>query len=221
MVFLYHKDSGAARVSIEGEQFNHIFRSRRTKKSEFLELRNLKDINSYKYKIVEIKRDSALLELDSIDSINSTDKKDFHIFMCVIDPKSIERVIPYLNEIGVSKISFVYCQRSQKGYKIDLERLEKMAILSSQQCGRWDKIEFDIYNNLDEVFDKNHDIAVLDFSGEARSDFSSIKSVLIGCEGGFTDDERAKFRDKKVIKLEGKYILKAESAATYIASKAL
>jgi len=41
-----------------------------------------------------------------------------------------------LNEIGVSKISFIYCDRSQKNFIINLKRVKKILINSSQQCGR-------------------------------------------------------------------------------------
>lgn len=55
---------------------------------------------------------------------------------CVIDIKSIKKVLPMLNELGVSRITFVYCDRSQINIKLDFARFERILEASMQQCGR-------------------------------------------------------------------------------------
>jgi 16S rRNA (uracil1498-N3)-methyltransferase len=54
----------------------------------------------------------------------------------MIDPKSIEKSLPMLNESGVARITFIYCERSQKQFRLDFDRLEKILRNSSQQSGR-------------------------------------------------------------------------------------
>ena len=142
--------------------------------------------------------------------------------MCVVEPKNIEKIVPFLNEIGVWRLSFIYCARSQKSYKIDINRLEKIAISSSQQCGRNSKIEFGFFKDMDELFRESKNLVICDFSTEKLSESNNeIDTILIGCEGGFSQEERARFSTCKIVGLKPSNILKAETAATYVASKLL
>ena len=47
-------------------------------------------------------------------------KNKLHIGWCVIDPKTVEKYIASLNEIGVDKITFIYADYSQKISKLIL-----------------------------------------------------------------------------------------------------
>ena len=86
-----------------------------------------------------------------------------HIGWCVIDLKSIEKVLPSLSEIGVNKISFIYCDRSQKNFKVDFVRLERILEASMQQSGRSSFIKFDTYKNIASFIDEHKDTKVFDF----------------------------------------------------------
>jgi len=108
MQFVYHKDSSLPSIDIEGKDYNHIFKSRRTKKQDFIYTRNLKDKYLYKYIIKDINKKSATLVLDSKTISRTTPKKILDIVWCVIDPKEIQKTIPQLNEIGVKSITFIY-----------------------------------------------------------------------------------------------------------------
>ena len=124
-----------------------------------------------------------------------------------------------LNQLGVDKISFVYCERSQKNFKIDFSRMEKILINSSQQCGRANLPEMELLENLDTVLEKYRNFAVLDFGG--KKEWGDVQSVLIGCEGGFSASERQKLQNRDKIGLKTDLILKSETAAVAIASKLL
>ena len=50
---------------------------------------------------------------------------------------------------------------------------------------------------------------------------NDVKTVLIGCEGGFSEDERQKLESLKRFRLDTPMILRSESAAMAIASKVL
>ncbi|XPV54809.1 MAG: hypothetical protein ACNI3H_07545 [Halarcobacter ebronensis] len=56
---------------------------------------------------------------------------------CIVDPKTIEKELPYLNELGVRKITFISCDYSQKNFKLNFEKLEKILVNSSSQL--WKK----------------------------------------------------------------------------------
>jgi 16S rRNA (uracil1498-N3)-methyltransferase len=219
MQYLYHPDSSAQSITIEGESYNHLFKSRRQKKESHLHTRNLKDNQLYTYRIEMIGKKSASLTLESsIESIIEADHA-LEIIWCIIDPKEIEKTLPALNEMGVAKITFVYCDYSQSSYKLDLERLNRLLINSSQQCGRSSIIELSI--EPERPLEYYHDslAQMLDFGGETIESPSTITQVIIGCEGGFSEEERSLNISK--IGLKSPSILRSTSAILATASKIL
>lgn len=219
MQFLYIPESGDETIRLKDEPFRHLM-VRREKKSEIIKTRNLKDSTLYSYKIESISKKEALLRLVEKKELEIVPKRFLHLCWCIIDPKAIEKSLPTLNEIGVAKISFVYCQRSQRNFKVDLKRCEKILINSSQQCGRSNIIELELVDDLKKLIDVYEDIVVLDFGGTTLFD-TDIKRVLIGPEGGFSDDERELLSHFKKISFDTNTILKSESAAVGIAAKVL
>lgn len=145
-------------------------------------------------------------------------QKFFHIAWCIIDPKNIEKTLPSLNEIGVRKISFVYCDFSQKNFKLKLDRIKKILINSCQQCGRSDLMEIEIINSSKEFFEKYKNFSVLNFNGKEIHSSNITHPVLIGPEGGFSKEEEKKFDE--IYKLKG-FILRSESSACAISAKIL
>ncbi|MFW2569153.1 RsmE family RNA methyltransferase, partial [Aliarcobacter butzleri] len=91
-------------------------------------------------------------------------EKKLHLFWCIVVPKTIEKYITSLNEIGIEKITFIYSDISQKNFKINIEKLEKILINSSSQCGRSSSIKLDVCKNLDAFMKKNDEVYFLDFS---------------------------------------------------------
>jgi len=227
MIFIYSEKAGEKELKLEGESFTHIFKARRTQLGEILELRNLKDNFSYFYKVVEVKKKEAVLELQEKKEKPQKNKKNFHLLWCVVDIKTIKEALPYLNQVGVSKISFLYCERSQKSFKINLEKLEKILIQSSEQCGRWGLMKLGVYKSLEDFQKKNdEEIFLLDFGGRKISDLDmkkkeKITTVLVGPEGGISKKEREKFSSEKIISFDTDLVLKSETACVSLASKIL
>jgi len=217
MQFIYHPNP-STQLIISGENHKYLFKVRRIKKDELVKVRNLNDDYLYIYTIQDINKKEAVLTLKEKILKPNTPKKFFHLAWCVIEPKNIEKTLPSLNEIGVSKISFVYCDFSQRNFKLKLERLEKILINSCQQCGRSDLMEIEILNSSNEFFTKYPDFYVLDFNGEKLTSTDCKFPFLIGAEGGFSEKERKNF--KKIYKLEG-FILRSETAAIATSAKIL
>jgi len=219
MQFLYSEKAGEKTLTITGEEHKYLFKVRRFEQGKVLSFRNLKDGNVYNYKIESIAKKQA--ELIMIECYH--DKKSsgafLHILWCVIDIKVIEKTLPMLNQMGLSKISFFYCDRSQKNFKPDLERMKKILINSCQQSGRSDLMELEVLGSLDEVMEQYPDFSVVDFGGD--SDVRDVHTIMIGCEGGFSDNEREKLSSMRKIGLKTDFILKSETAAVTFASKYL
>jgi 16S rRNA (uracil1498-N3)-methyltransferase len=219
--FIYDINSGKDIITISDDTFRHIFKSRREKSSENKFFRNLKDNFLYEYENISIDKKSATFKLINKTINEEHYKKELHIGWCIIDPKSIEKTLPFLNEIGVNKISFIYCQRSQKKYKIDINRIEKILINSCCQCNRTNLMKIEIIDNLDKFIELYPDSFMLNFSKNRISQNSDIKTILIGCEGGFNLDEISKFDTKNIIGINTNNILKSETAVVSIATKIL
>ena len=218
MQFTYHINSGDSSLVIEGELYKYLFKVRREKKDRFF-FRNLEDKNLYEYGITSIDRRKAILNLISQKELEIEPKKYLHIGWCIIDPKSIEKVIASLNELGVAKITFFYCQYSQKKYKINKEKLTKLLINSSQQSGRSSIIKLDFLDSLDEFLIKNKNSYILNFSNNLlKNSINDIDTIVVGCEGGFSPSELKKVSQDKIVGIDSNLILRSETATMYVAS---
>lgn len=220
--FLFNDDAGKTTLRLKGDDYKYLFKVRRHNIDDTLYFRSRsKSEELHSYKVISLDGRSAVIEHISSEIKEVKSQNQLHIAWCVIDPKSVEKVLPSLNEIGVSKISFIYCDRSQKNFKTDLQRYERILETSSQQCGRSEPIEFMVHKNLDDFLKTNPETVVLDFCDNVLSCDDEVKTVLIGCEGGFSDNEREKFETLKRFRLNTPMILRSESAAVAIASKVL
>ena len=218
MQFLYFTNP-TSQIVITGNEYKYLFKVRRIKKNELINIRSLKDDYLYRYKIDEVNKKEAILSLVEKKYFSNKPKNFLHLAWCIIEPKNIEKMLPCLNEIGVSKISFIYCDFSQKNFKLKLERLEKILINSSMQCGRSNIIELEIINSSTEFFKKYPNFTALDFNGEKiECNYKPKNPIFIGPEGGFSKQEKKEF--KKIIKLRG-FVLRSESAVCAISSKIL
>ncbi len=221
MLYLYHTQAGTASLSLEGADHRYIFKVRRHKLDDTLYLRNLKDGLLHSYLITHIDKRSVMLQLQESTTLDVKAKKSLHIGWCIIDPKNIEKVLPSLNEMGVEKITFIYCKRSQKSFKIDFKRLEKILLNSSQQSGRSEMMKLEMAENLEMFMEKNPCCKMLNFSEENFISNTTIDTIVVGCEGGFHADEVALFKCENIVGFETPLVLKSESAVCAIASKIL
>ncbi|PHS42350.1 MAG: 16S rRNA (uracil(1498)-N(3))-methyltransferase [Sulfurovum sp.] len=221
MIYIYHKEAGAPQLTLLGDEHRYIFKVRRHKTEDTLYLRNLEDGLLYRYLIASIDKRSVRLELQESQTLEIKAKVPLHIGWCVIDPKSIEKVLPSLNEMGVEKITFIYCKRSQKSFKIDFKRLEKILLNSSQQSGRSEMMQLDLSDDLETFLHQYPQSKMLNFSENRLTKAHKIETIVIGCEGGFHEDEVALFKEDAIIGLDTPLVLKSESAVCGVASKIL
>ena len=222
MIFLFNEDAGNQTLHLRGEDFKYLIKVRRHKEGDLIAFRNPKSpAILYSYTISHILGREVVLTLVSQEEKEITPSQFLHVGWCVIDNKSIEKVLPMLNEIGVGKISFIYCDRSQKNFKPDLKRFERILRSSMQQCGRSVFMEFEIYKTLHDFLKDYPRVKVFDFCKNYLTKEAKFESVLIGCEGGFSKEEKALLADKEVFALPTPLVLRSESAVCAVASKIL
>lgn len=222
MIYILHDDASKESFTIKGDVHKYLVKVRRHGVGDVIYLRNKLDIKMlHEYEITNVDARSLDVKLLSSKEIQVKAKKGLHIGWCVIDVKSIEKVLPSLSEIGVEKISFIHCDRSQKNFKLDFKRFERILEASMQQCGRSSYIEFDNFKSIKDFISEFPNTKVFDFCERTLDDASEIDTVLIGCEGGFSKDEKEFLSTQDVFRLNTPMVLRSESAVMAIASKIL
>ena len=221
LIYLLLDGTPDERVILKGENFKYLIKVRRHSVGDVIKLRYRETLQrEHRYKILSV--DGRSLELELLESCLKEVKapKPLHIAWCIIDSKSIEKVLPSLSEMGVGKISFISCERSQN-VKLDFKRFERILEASMQQCGRTTYIEFDTYKSLATFSEEFPDAKVLDFCENILGDTSTLERVLIGCEGGFSEKEKKFLASHENFRLNTPMVLRSESAVMAVASKIL
>lgn len=221
MQFVYHPNAGAQTLLVDTREYEHLFKVRRISMGEKLWWRNLEDTFIYEYEISHIGKKEASLELIGKNGLPLLPSKVLHVGWSVIDPKIIEKTLPMLNELGVSKISFVYAEFSQKSHKLDMERMKRILINSSQQCGRSLLMDIEVLPTLQSYLNAYPKSYILDFSETKLNETEKISSILIGPEGGFSQKERMLFQKQSILGLTCNTILRSETAVVAATSKIL
>jgi 16S rRNA (uracil1498-N3)-methyltransferase len=222
MIYLFNEQAGKENFSIKGEDFKYLIKVRRHTVDDKLGFRNKEDIKTlYMYRLTEIEPRVLHVERISSKTLEIKAKKDLHVAWCVIDSKSVEKVLASLNEVGVKKITFIYCERSQKNFKADFKRYERIIEASNQQCGRTELMEFSTCKNIESFIKEYPDTKVFDFTEKTLQCENDFKTVLIGCEGGFSPKEKEFLQNQEVFRLDTPMVLRSESAALAVASKIL
>lgn len=229
MQFLYLQNAGDSQIEVINDDFTYLIKARRFGIDSTLKVRNLKDKNLYTYVITEIKKKSALLtKISEQDSQSGHYSSPLHLLWAIIDPKVIEKTLPFLNELGIPRISFFYAEFSQRQFSLNLQRMQKILISSCQQCGRIDLMELEVLKDFDSICERYAPFYAFDFGGMDIREHNPFKAknneslenvrVMVGAEGGFSQRERQRFA--KIISLNDTLILRSESASVFLASVA-
>ena len=222
MIYILEDSAGDDTLSIKGELHKYLIKVRRHKLGDSLCFRSKEDIKIlHTYILTEVTPKKLSADLQTSEILEVKAKKELHIGWCKIDFKSIEKMLPSLSEIGVSKITFIDCERSQRNIKIDYKRLDRILEASMQQCGSTHKIVLEESKNLDIFVKANPNAKVFDFTKKTLDDVSDISCVIIGCEGGFSKLEKELLNSLEVFRLDTPMVLRSESAVMVVASKVL
>lgn len=146
------------------------------------------------------------------------------LYQSLIKKDKMEWIAEKATELGVYKIVPIISERSEKK-GINVERIRKIMIEASEQCGRADVPEVGEIMNLESgIMNYAGKAIVFDPSGSLSRDSYFINhnstSFFIGPEGGWSDAELDLFKQKgaQVISL-GSLTLRAETAAIVAISK--
>ena len=180
---------------------------------------NLKDGKIYTYEITSIDKKEAILNLVATKKTQNESTCKLHVGWCVVDPKTIEKYIAMLSEMGVEKITFVYAEFSQKNYKVDEVRLNRILVNSCEQSGRATLLEIEVLNSVEEYLKAYPKSVIIDFSKNFLSGNEKIDNFLVGPEGGFSENERKLFTCREIFGLKSPNILRSETAVAGVCAK--
>ncbi len=214
-------------VTITTKQLHYLINVMRKKKDDTLLIFNGVD-GEYLAKISQIyKKYIILIVVKKIRDVET--EIDLWILFAPVKKTPTEYIIQKATELGASKIFPVITDRTNTK-QINLKRMQEIVIEASEQCERLTipKI-FDLrkLGDLIESWDKKRIILYGDETirnqNEIKSGFQNIQSkslgaILIGPEGGFSNDEINYLRKKPFIKPVdlGPRILRSDTAVISI-----
>lgn len=200
-------------------QWSKVFRY---KEGDFVILFN-GDSSEYYFCIRSLKNKECTLKLEkTIPSFIPT--KKINLYLSVIKKDNFELVVQKATELGVHAIIPILGDHSEKK-GLNEERLRKIAIEASEQCGRGDiphlypitTLKEALESNLSEANSLVLQMGGLSFSDKKLEDIlknSSAINVFIGPEGGWSENEIETFKNKGLTFVSlGETVLRAETAA--------
>lgn len=219
MKFLIHADAGADGLTVSGDDYKYLIKVRRHTIGDLISFRSKADLSEeYRYRLERTDGRQGYFTLQSHRHAPCEPQRRLHIGWCLIDPKTIEKTLPMLCELGVSKITFIHCRRSQRNFRLDFERMERLMESSMMQSGRTSTIELGESPGMSAFLKHHPEAAVMDFAGEVLVPDPSIDTVVIGCEGGFDESERNLFAHCRIRRFASGVILRSETAAVGVAA---
>lgn len=170
------------------------------------------------YKIVKIDgQDSIKLELIS-DLVRKLPKKEVYLLWSVLKKDKNDWILQKATELGVHKFIPVIASRSEK-LGINMDRANKIIKEAAEQCGRGDIPEIREPIGLHEALQEYSDLPLIiceqtEENSQVDTTQLSKLGLLIGPEGGWTDEEKQDFANRSLshIKLSD-FTLRAETAA--------
>jgi 16S rRNA (uracil1498-N3)-methyltransferase len=180
--------------------------------------------NDYEAEFLELHKKKAVLNIileKESTALNKNSGNKVHLYMSVIKKDLFELVVEKATELGVTSITPILTERTQDK-NLNMDRLKKIAIESSEQSGRGDVPMINSAVSLEVALEgtKGYSISVadLDHTGDKEKIkiLSSFPQVLfIGPEGGWGEKDYTLFKKYPEIKTVslGETVLRAETAA--------
>ena len=173
--------------------------------------------------VAEVLKKGVVLRAEEPVRAQST-VRDVHLLIAVVKKAALEFAVEKATELGAARIGLVTTRRTQ-GDRVRMDRLEAIAVESAEQTGRLDVPAIDLPEKLDALldgWDAGRRLMFCDETGGAPAMAALTEAgggawaILIGPEGGFAPEERARLRAlpfTTAVSL-GPRVLRADTAAT-------
>ena len=227
MPYFFQENLSQNTLILSSEETKHITKSMRLKEGDSIWITDGKGTLA-KAKLINIFKDNCSAEIvERLFPDEATSKKIHLAVAPTKNPDRMEWLVEKAVEIGVSQITFIICDRSERKY-IDLNRLQRIAVAALKQSqGTWlPELKTSSFEQfIDETITLNADkfIAYCDDKAQA-TEIGNIKIqqkdvvFLVGPEGDFTPQEMLLAKENGFLQISlGKKILRTETAALVVA----
>lgn len=222
------------KILIRGDDAFHIARSLRMAVGDALTVSDGQG-TEYSCELVRIRDDECECRIISSDRSLAELPVDVTLYMAYPKGDKLETVVQKAVELGCSRIvpfESSRCIKRPKAEKADkqTERLMRIAKEAAKQCGRARLPEVTPPVSFDKMLSmaRESELSVLCYEGERERSIKSVLegagevasiSVVVGSEGGFSEDEAAKCREAGLLSVTlGRRILRCETAPAYVLS---
>lgn len=210
-------DTIAPTVTVDGEEFHHSIRVVRARVGEEVELFDRAG-NAARGIVESIERDRAVIRAgEALPSRESA--LAIHLAMAVIQLEKFELVLQKATELGVKTIIPLVTERIElrpERYSGKMDRWQKIVFEAVKQCGRTMVPRIEAPADFDAVIARSGEKILFDADAPptANRQPATDLTVLIGPEGGWSDDELRSAREQNVLFARlGPRRLRAETAA--------
>jgi 16S rRNA (uracil1498-N3)-methyltransferase len=211
--------AGSCELIVSGDEYKYLVKVRRHTIGDLIIFRNRNALEiAHTYRLEKTDRNNGYFTLEHSKKEICESSSKLHIGWCIVDPKTIEKTLPMLLELGVAKITLLHCKRSQKNFRLDFERFKRIMESSMMQCGRTSFIELQESPNVSTFLNIHSNAVILDFGGEVLDKNEKFDTVVIGCEGGFDESEKKLFSTHRLRHFSNPMVLRSETAVVAIAS---
>lgn len=213
-------------ITIEGDEFHHLTNVMRSKIGERICLFNGNGI-FYFGNVKTIAKKFAEIEITDKQNSENEPKIKLSVYQALAKGDKLSLIMQKITEIGASELCLFeskFCDVKTNTHK--QERMDSVAISAAKQCGRATITQTKGIYSIKEVAEqiKEFDAFFVAYEningntlvGELLSKSSNINNIaiMIGAEGGFSDDEIKLLEDSgaKIVSL-GNRILRTETAS--------
>ncbi len=225
--FINESDIFKNTITLQGEEHNHLANVLRARVGQVVEcFYNGSDI--YKCEIATISKNNTVLNIVEVVPNLANPVHQVTLFQGLPKLDKLELVIQKCAELGVAKIvPFTSQHTIAKPNDNKLDRLNKISISASKQCGSTQVLQVMPTINFKQLISelKQYDIVV--FANE-KEQTSSLKELLIdkqnvaivvGSEGGFSSQEIETLIQNGAMSITlGKRILRTETACIVVSA---
>ena len=212
---------------IEGEEFNHIVNVLRLKAGDSVILCT-GDGDDRNAEIIEIGKRRLLCKIRETVKNPNEAEASVALFMALVKGEKMELIAQKITELGAAELTPLYTRfTTVKPETARLNRLDKISTEAAKQCGRAKTLKINPVIDIEKaagIFrEKRYDYILFPYENEKEKGLKNALAginkhkriaVIIGSEGGFSQDEAETLKKAGAIPCSmGKRILRAETAA--------
>lgn len=212
-------------IIMEGDEFHHLKDVMRARVNDQIVVFNGTKIDG-EARILEINKNNAKIVIEEVYENISEPSINVTLFQAVCKGDKLSLITQKITELGATSINVFYSKFTDiKDKTSKLDKLSRVSISASKQCGRSSILSIsgvdsfdDMINNAkkcDKVFVayENADGKTLNDCLTENSDYQNI-GLIIGAEGGFSQEEIDKLTQNnfEIVSL-GRRILRTETAS--------